>query len=292
MLFLSFIDPSLGRLDYESLSDQARMEILISPVSEKFQERFKDAHGNFLDACEWEGVTCDADGSIKSILIELSSSEPQALNLSYIPPTVRNFGSCGGQECNFSPETLPPSVLDFGMSFTKISGSIDFKAFSPHMQVIFMLGCGMQGSFDAQALPEKLEKINISGNQLTGSLSLDRLPRPMTVFEAKNNRFSGKLLIDNLPPGMKSIQLMYNDFTTFVLLNTPDRTKQAAAGLRSDFLQICVQESGISGTAVLEKAINGRKVLLDLADNNIEAVVDEEGKEHRLAERILKQQEY
>ena len=52
------VDPSLGRLDYESLSDQALMEMLIDALPTEEKAMFKDANGNFQDVCEWTNMDC------------------------------------------------------------------------------------------------------------------------------------------------------------------------------------------------------------------------------------------
>ena len=49
---LCAIDPSLGRVDYDSLSDQSHMEFLIEATPEDRKRAFQDANGCFLDVCE------------------------------------------------------------------------------------------------------------------------------------------------------------------------------------------------------------------------------------------------
>ena len=50
LLFLvTGADPSLGRLDYESMSQQALMEMVVGGLSEFNQRPLKDPDGNFLE---------------------------------------------------------------------------------------------------------------------------------------------------------------------------------------------------------------------------------------------------
>ena len=61
------IDPALGRLDYDSLSDQARMEIFIDGLTEETKKHFQDPKGGFLDISEWSGVFVTDDGEVTDV---------------------------------------------------------------------------------------------------------------------------------------------------------------------------------------------------------------------------------
>ena len=58
------VDPSLGRLDYASLSDQTRMEIMFSELKEPLHWAIHDHNFEVRDACDWTGVKCDSDGNV------------------------------------------------------------------------------------------------------------------------------------------------------------------------------------------------------------------------------------
>ena len=58
---LLMTDPSLGRLDYDSLPDQSLMGILIEGAAEEFKEAMKDSIGCYRDVCEWECITSDEE---------------------------------------------------------------------------------------------------------------------------------------------------------------------------------------------------------------------------------------
>ena len=288
LLIFATIDMSLGRLDYDSLSDQARMEIFVSPMSENLQKKLQDANGNFLDICEWYFVECDAEGNVDRIRLNLSEDTKCPI-FSYIPPSVRIFSYKRAKYCSFTQADLPPNLCEFSIESTQLLSEIDLKDFASNLQNITIDCCAMQGTCDARQLPESLINLNVAWNNLNGSLSLDNLPRPMTHFLAENNEFSGKLLIDKLPAGMYLIKLFRNKFTEFALLNTPERTKGERRGRRdrANKLFINVTRNKICGTAVIEKAINGNYVNLGLELNMIEAVVDEKGRKHRFSKRIL-----
>ena len=43
---------TLGRLDFDSLNDQSRMEFLIESLIENSKSNFQDENGAFYDVCE------------------------------------------------------------------------------------------------------------------------------------------------------------------------------------------------------------------------------------------------
>ncbi|KNH04576.1 hypothetical protein XU18_4206 [Perkinsela sp. CCAP 1560/4] len=56
-VFLDAVDPSLGRLDYASLSQQALMEMVIDGIANK--EKICGDANELKDIEEWIGVTID-----------------------------------------------------------------------------------------------------------------------------------------------------------------------------------------------------------------------------------------
>ena len=68
-LFLS-VDPSLGRVDYNSLSDQTLMEMLIEGFDEETKRRYQDSHEMYLNVCELSCVVCDDDERVIEINID------------------------------------------------------------------------------------------------------------------------------------------------------------------------------------------------------------------------------
>ena len=51
-MLLQSVDPALGRLDYDSLSDQALMEMLFGGLIDESKRRYQDKHRMLLDVCE------------------------------------------------------------------------------------------------------------------------------------------------------------------------------------------------------------------------------------------------
>ena len=86
------MDPALGRLDYDSLSDQTLLEMLFDGVQKNFKEqyRFVDDHGSYKDFCEMYGFTCDTDGRVFSIARH-SFAALGTVALEFILPMMRVF---------------------------------------------------------------------------------------------------------------------------------------------------------------------------------------------------------
>ena len=282
MLFSLFvaIDPSLGRLDYESLTDQARMEILVANLPANRLSQFQDAHGNFKDLFHW-GVCIGSDpyGNVYHILF--AGLPENALNLRYIPPHVKSFALQKSGECDLKPSDLPQGITNLCMTGTPVRGDFAFSALPKHMIKVFLNACELQGTADMQHLPQDLNVLRIDNNQLRGSLLLDKLPKNLAELWAHENCFSGALILDDLPASMSIVSVHSNEFRELRI---------AKVLLPSRRLEINARWNAISGTAVIAKGINARKVKIDLLLNTIEAVVDENGKRHRFEKSILPQQ--
>ena len=88
-LFLS-VDPSLGRIDYSLMSDQALMEMLIEGFDDESKKRYQDSHGMYLDVCELSRISCDDDERVVEIALD-SGSITGSLELCYVPPKVNDL---------------------------------------------------------------------------------------------------------------------------------------------------------------------------------------------------------
>ena len=103
---LTSVDPTLGRLDYDSLTDQALMEMLIHGIDEDYIDEFQDENGNFFDVCEWYSITC-TDSRVTRICLNGYDIYTTPFRFDFIPPLVTSFEA---YECNLSG-TLNASIL-------------------------------------------------------------------------------------------------------------------------------------------------------------------------------------
>ena len=91
LVFLDAVDTSLGRVDLESLPQQALMEMVIEGITNK--EAISGDVDDSTDIEEWEGVTVE-DGEVIAIHLrrfELDGS----LHLEWLPFSVRKFDAAG-----------------------------------------------------------------------------------------------------------------------------------------------------------------------------------------------------
>ena len=89
-IFLLCSDPNLGRVDYNSLSDQTLMELLIEGFDDKTKKRYQDDHGMYLDVCEWPFIKYDDDERVIKIDID-SLHVSGSIELCYVPPKVKQI---------------------------------------------------------------------------------------------------------------------------------------------------------------------------------------------------------
>ena len=91
-LFLITADPALSRFDPNMLTDQIRMEILVSSLDDESQEDFQAEEGVFSDVCEWKGVNCDPSAPDDRVIeIIFQSDMAGTMDMQYIPPGVQKF---------------------------------------------------------------------------------------------------------------------------------------------------------------------------------------------------------
>ena len=169
-LFLS-VDPSIGRLDYSLLSDQALMEMLIDGFDDKTKEDYQDKHGMYFDVCEWSCVKCDDDQ--RDIEIDIESNHVRgSLELRYVPPKVK--------------------VLKKTLLLSKLTGSVDLTHLPEGFQVIDLQNNGLTGEIDLAYLPKGMKKQHLSDNQLTGVIDFTQLPDEIYYLDIENNELTGR----------------------------------------------------------------------------------------------------
>ena len=220
------IDPSLGRLDYESLSDQALMEMLIDQMCFKEKNYFQDENGNYKDVSEWPGVQCsdsDDDRVVEIELYGLTFSAKQ-FPFNFIPPMVSYFGaSQSNLQGTLEASHLPSKLTALYISHNKLHGPLNFAKFPRQMGTLYMGANKFCGSLRLSDLPRSLTHFSAANNQFCGEISLNDLPQAMEFFDVSNNMLTGPVHIERLPQGIKSIDLSNNGFLgTLRLMTIPE----------------------------------------------------------------------
>ena len=183
------IDPSAGRVDYQSLPDQALMELLVQDLKH-LKNPFIAESGDFKDIKDWMGVTCDADGHVIRLYFFYRTTFKHAtINLDFLPPRlVRvSFSSCWFHG-TLDTRKLPAHLEDFCAPRNQLKGTVDFTT-----------------------LPSTLTHLNIGENRFVGDISLEALPPALYELSIGTNRFTGKVKVDDLPASLELLDVSYND---------------------------------------------------------------------------------
>ena len=277
MISILSIDPALGRLDYDSLSDQALMEMLVEGIAQSKKAEFQDTHGNYRDTCDWNGTLCK-DERVTGIVLSWKEFGERQFPFDVIPPLVERFimkeSNLHGTLDTF---VLPRALTDFfDIASNKLHGSVSFVGF-----------------------PRSLKRINLNKNAFSGSCNLENLPDALLSLQAKTNQFSGEISLNALPAGMTELRLSYNNLTGPIHIEKlPERMGVLGLsrnGLTGDFvlrtlpeydLFVYLHKNAVSGTAILPETSG--KMRFSLLHDFITTVVDTHGKKHRWEQHIIK----
>ena len=203
-LLLHTVDPALGRLDYDSLSDQALMEMLITSVVAESKQYFKDENGNFLDVCEWRytddedvfhGIYCK-DDRVTQVDLSYSQFEKEQFPFHFIPPLVH--------------------FCDIANS--RLHGTLDTTLLPLHLTFLILCQNLLHGAINWGGFPRALEEIELSYNEFCGSFLLQDLPDCIKFLDARNNKLSGELSLDSIPKGMENLWLGENELSGSIRL--------------------------------------------------------------------------
>ena len=274
LFIVSVTDEALGRLEYDSLTDQARMEVLIEGLREESKAHFQDAHGSYLDVCDWQIVDCAADNAILEVSSRLLLKG--SLNLDFLPPLVTKICMHSGKTTGtIQTKLLPEGLTTFSMSMHPFVGTVDFTTCPGNLELMRLSHSKCAGSCDLTNLPRVLRILNLNHNEFSGAISLCKLPPNLKQLELTSNQFSGTLQFDSLPPSLSLLFLYRNKFSGSFKLCNPSRSLGCVSAWSNCF----------SGTAVVERDIQRLSILL--GTNDIRTVVDEAGVEHPKKREIL-----
>ena len=273
------VDPSLGRLDYDSLSDQALMEMLIEPMEEEEKDTLKDGHGfskgNFLDVCEWECIEC-TDDRVTHVDISEYDFTKKRVPFEFIPPLVKRFklSDCKAHG-TVDTSSLPKNLETFEIDVNDLEGSLNFKGFPRKLRLIDISENYFSGSCALSDLPDSLTDFIAYENNLSGEITLNALPAALKNLILSKNVLEGEVHIDSLPSSIGTINLSDNAFSgEFRLLSLP-----------SSLEKINISKNPLDETAVLLRSDKDRHFWIFSAD--IMKIVDEKGDAHPWQAEIL-----
>ena len=232
MLFHLCADTSaLGRFDPSLLTDQQRMEMLVTPiVDEKFSLLsegyllFKNSAGEFLDIEKWRGVKCDDQGNVTSINWAMQNWACGEVSLDKLPPKLVSFDIDKGVlkawrvRGVINTALLPRGLETLIVGGQAFGGTVDLELLPPPMIAFAAGGNYLEGTINLEALPKSMQSIELLNNNLEGTLCLTKLPASMRTLSLSENKFSGTTSLDYLPKGMLLLELDDNDLSGFVSL--------------------------------------------------------------------------
>ena len=275
MLLLCTVDEALGRLDYDSLSDQMLMEMLIENMEEGLKGPFQDENGNYKDIIDWLGISC-TEGRVTEIHIYHSHFNEVQFPFEFIPPLVTWFTFTNSNlHGTINPKSLPSHLTLFQVSLNNLTGSILLKDFPRGLKTLEAIKNQLSGSLILSDLPDALIGFDVSENLFSGGISFDRLPPALEYLHVDANRLTGSISISHLPESMKTMMLSENAFAGDVCL----------LGLDFGRTVLNVECNEWSGTLVLPGAATAMP--LELHCDFITAVVDAEGNRHALEKDLL-----
>ena len=274
MISIFAIDTTLGRLDYNSLSDQALMEILIEGFSEDSKVYFQDEKGFYLDACEWEGVFCNDDSQIIRFMQPLSFHSG-LIRLEFIPPNVTHFKLLSVYKYKGSLETvlLPSKLLELSISDNNFQGTIDFKGIPTNLIVFEIGGNAFSGACELAFLLKELIFLSVGRNSFTGNVRLDNLPQMIESLDVSSNQLDGSICLQSLPENLRKLWINNNAFSGKFHLDS----------IPKSMYELLAHGNMFCGEATVPKEVSF--VLLE--GNNISSVQDVDGNIHPSQDWIL-----
>ena len=239
-LFLS-VDPSLGKVDYNLMSDQTLMEMMFEGFDDETKKQYQDNDGMYRYVCEWSCIKCDEHERVIEIRM-FGCHVRGSLDLRYIPPKVK-------------------VLLIASWDKRRVTGSVDLTRLPVGMQKLCLSNIELEGEIDLAHLPKDMVNLSLDNNQLTGEIDLTHLPEGMPRLFLQNNQLSGEIDLTNLPKGMKYLALNNNQFSGEIeLTHLPD-----------GMLELSLKHNLFSGALVIKKLPQGMK-LIDVQGNHFNAI--------------------
>ena len=268
------VDPALGRLDYDSMSDQALMEIVVGAVEKREMRLFQDGSGNFKDVCAWPGIECEGDSGgqrVVSVDAGIVVCTDAQFPFYFIPPLVRVFAMSHAKlHGTLSTSHLPSKLEDFSVSNNALHGSINCKDFPRCMTYINISANAFCGSCQLGDLPDSLKVFAADSNQFCGEIALDSLPEALKHLDVSDNNLVGPIHINRLPPGIDYINLSDNCFSgSFRLMVFPQNLSEI--DVRGNKLRPAAILGDVRTSAHAEAYFNLR---------GVDTAVDADGKPH------------
>ena len=251
MLTLYQVDPSLGRLDPLSLSDQALMEMLFTNVDKSsilsfvqrvqkeqgipadFAERYERAEEEALhlpDDFFWQESRWHSVSGVNGCVINemgvgyLSRIQDEHGNL--LDACKWRGVHCADERVvrinlfqtrifsvQFAFEYIPALVEEFALLMCCLQGTLETSVLPLHLTFFAVSYGALCGTLNFAGFPSNLKNVNVIWNRFSGGCALSSLPDAIIEFRACGNKFSGQISLNDLPRKMEVLALEDNQLS-------------------------------------------------------------------------------
>uniref|UniRef100_A0A7S4KIT3 Leucine-rich repeat protein n=1 Tax=Paramoeba aestuarina TaxID=180227 RepID=A0A7S4KIT3_9EUKA len=175
------VDPSLGKSDKSSLSQQTLMELFVENITNR--QQIWGSREKIADLKKWQAIALNADDDVTSIEWTFFSW----------PVTLRG---------SLSFQWLPSTIEQIQIIGNSLSGTIDLEHLPDSLRLLDVALNDLAGSICLTNLPNSLTILNVSHNKLNGTLDLTKLPHSLRSLDLSQNFFVGETDFSQLPASL------------------------------------------------------------------------------------------
>ena len=239
--FLIASDSSnLGRLDYDSLSTQALMEIFIAGIENR--DVICGSAETPDDFDKWDGFEYSGERSVEITEEEFKITWMRlhlvgTIDLQWLPPAIRWLNIFENElkgslnltalpesmevlDCKnnaFSGEidlrNLPAEIAYLGLAINQLSGSLNLEQLPQSIRELYLHSNRFSGTVCLRHLPSSLNELTVSRNKLSGTVDLTRLPATLKILWLGGNQFEGHTDFSQLPDGLDELSVSYTNLS-------------------------------------------------------------------------------
>ena len=220
-LLLLSSDSGAARVDFQSLSEQSLLELLVENMKCKFE--FQNDEGDFYAAEEWLGVTF-ADSNVTKVHWESEAGvygfleEPNermtpggSIDFQWFPAAVESIIITFMElEGGIATEVLPRGLLFLDCSRNKFSGSFALETLPPNINSVYAPGNALSGDIDLEKIPDSLHHLSLEGNSVTGGVRFSLTSQIYFCF-LHNNKLTGPVDLVHMPGTLQKLTLHGNN---------------------------------------------------------------------------------
>ena len=209
MTALVALDPALGRLDYDAVSQQTQIEIAFADIAVKLEDMdtkdcYFDANGNLRDLAEVTGLYLDSSGDVKRV--EFMVWQPvNKICFEWLPATVTYISI--SRYLDSSPiafDKMPRELRTFHLRSAHASGTVDMAVLPPHLRSFTIKNSAFISVCNINKMPLTMGTFAVSSIPCTDSIDFSSLPKFLECFSFEIAKYSGAADLTSLPRGLVS----------------------------------------------------------------------------------------